>query len=434
MWPLIALRNNSIIPQSNSSQQLFDNADFGCAPLYQQMLPDLWHYLLEIVREHTNNHDLNLLQAQQHIISNKQTAKNPKSFNSLDGAPLAANRVTNPYFNRIIQQAILAKSVSVVAEPTVVLPQDEKIVYIQQVKQEDIKPKLDTKESKSEYYSKNPDKFLFYLKGSDRQFPLFTTLSLVPIFQIVSTQDRVKIGDDEHRQRYTLAEGIYEVQGPVLCCYDFKILCSLLHMYASSKEAGVSVFSDLSEISRCLNKGSKAVSSKYYRTLKSSLDRLQKTQITFNTNGHLPNFTGTILKNGASDELFSTVKTSRTKKLHIELNDCFVNHFIHNAYTKANLDIILDLNSYELRLYCYLLVRGFKSGISYKLSTIFNVLYSNQRTGVSDKIKLTKVGSAINSLIDKGLLDPASQLTKSKSFSKESHYFLSLSDDSQQNK
>jgi hypothetical protein len=419
------------IPQQDASQQLFHDSDFGCTLRYQQELRNLWPDLLEIVRKQLNNPNLTLLQVKQHIISNKQTVKNPKNFTSLDGTPLAGNPVTNPYFNGIIRQALER---STVAEPTVVLPQDEKVVYIQQVKQEELKPKLDTKESKSEYYYKNPDKFLFYLKGSDRQFPLFTTLALVPIFQIVSTQDRLKIGDDEHRQRYTLAEGNYEVQGPVLCCYDFKILCSLLHMYACSKEAGVSVFSDLSEISRCLNKDSKVKSSKYYCTIKSSLDRLQKTQITFNTNGHLPNFTGSLLKNGASDELFSTVKTSRTKKLHIELNDCFVNHFIFNGYTKANLDVILDLNSYELRLYCYLLVRGFKGGISYKLSTIFNVLYSNQRTSVSEISKIKSVGSAINSLIDKGLLDPESQLIKSKSFSKESHYFLSLSDDSQQNK
>jgi hypothetical protein len=401
------------------------------------MLPDLWPYLLEIVREHLNNPQLTLIEAQQHIIANKQISTNSKSFNSLEGTPLPANRVSNPYLNRIIQKAILTKAsqtAPVIAQTPVVLPQDEKVVYIQPFKQEDLKPKLDTKESKCEYYYKNPEKFLFYIKGTARQFPLFTALTLVPIFQIVSTQDRLKIGDDEHRQRYTLAEGSYEVQGPVLCCYDFKILCSLLHMYACSKEGGISVFSDLSEISKCLNKDSKKPSAEHKQRIRHSLDRLQKIQITFNTSGHLPNFTGSLLKNGESDELLSSVKTSRTKKLHIELNTCFLNHFIFNGYTKANLDVILDLNSYELRLYCYLLVRGFKSGISYKLSTIFNVLYSDQRTSVSQTSKIKKVGSAINSLIDKGLLTPESKLIKSNSFKKESHYFLSLSDDSQQNK
>lgn len=278
------------------------------------------------------------------------------------------------------------------------------------------------------FYGQNINKYRFEFfkkEAQTSQTLLLTFLNLVPIFRVVSTQYRgalTKYDEQGHEtdweretpEIYDTSDGFYEIFGPILCMYDLKVFCTLISLYLERKIPGVSLSCNCTDIARSMDLSkSLKTNSLNTKSIKRSISRLQKATINktgTGTNSYLPEFYGSLIRKNGSD---------------IEFNQYLVKHFVHRSFSKVSLDLILSLKPYELKIYSYVLVRGFKSGIDYKASTIFDCVYANQ-SEYSRKDKLTHVGKAIKGLIGKGLLKPQSGLIKSSSYKIESHYLLKL--------
>ena len=420
---------------AGENQPPFTQEDYGCYAGTYQLLDKLWPQITEIVRKILNTDNLTLYDVQKYLVSLRTPNPSKATYRDSMGNPVIPLPYENREMNKIVSQATVLKSSQAYNHKTH-LPQDEKVIYLPQVTKEpesllvpvDTKPKLESKEDKCAYYQANPDKYLFYLKESKiREVPLFTLLHLVPIFRIVSRLERKSLtlpnDVDKNRDKPEIVKssnGQYEVKGPVLCTQDLLVFYALMYIYASDKTEGLSISTDYSQLYKVLNpKISYQLGADNKKSLKRSLIRLSICSIKKPDSGkHLKGFDGALINVNA-------INPTRTKKLEIQFNKNFINHFIYNSFTKVDFDILLTLNAHELKLYSYLLVRGFKSGIDYKISTIFDCIYSKQNE-VNQKVKLTRVGEAIKGLIQKGLLQPQSGLIKSPSFSKESHYLLNL--------
>lgn len=393
----------SIPPSEPNQEQIYTHLDFGTSQIIFELIqstPGRWEQIAIAVKKQTRQEDWTLEDVKQYLIKTKNNVNLNLAF-----------------FNRTSYASV---------------PQETTIVTKTLSPREHSPPKLETKLDKCTYYSKHTDKYLFYLSNdSKREFPLLTVLYLVPVFRIVSK--KLKNRERDKPECYKTADGDYEITGPILCTYDSHVLSALLYMYSKDKSHGLSISCNFTDIYLAMNPGVKCqLGVLHKKAIRESLTRLQKCHVNKKgacKNNYLPDFQGPILINGNNpQELFSHAKTTRLKSLNINLNPCFIEHFIHNCYTKANLDTLLGLSGYEHRLLCYLLSRGYsKNGIDYRTSTLFSSLYSNQAENNND-FNVRQTSQAVSSLIELGLLDPLSQLTRAKSRDTESHYYLRLSD------
>lgn len=310
-------------------------------------------------------------------------------------------------------------------------------------------PALKTKEERCAYYRQNPDKYLFYFgeKKSCREFPLMSVLNLVPVFRVVSpaTRKALTMVDEKGRETdwerklpecYKTADGSFEIKGPVLCTYDAAVLAALMYMYVKKKTNGLILSCDFNEIYKTMHTSVKfKAGATHTKAIKRSLIRLQKAEVKKfgdGTNNYLPDFTGPLVFNADEKdgqfEPLPDVKTDQKRSLNIKFSEFFIDHFIHNSFTKVNLDMLTNLKPYELRLCAFLMVRGFsKTGIDYKTATLFQHLYSNQIV-MSNRMMVRETTEAINGLIEKGILDTDSKLIRAKSKDNQSHYYLKLVD------